>query len=61
MSGPATFLLDSSVWVCYLRPSGWEKLKAELRRALEESRVATCWPVITQLLIGARDEAYSHQ
>ena len=56
MTGPTTALLDSSVWVCYLRPSGWEELKAEVRRPLEEGRVATCWPVIAELLIGSRDD-----
>ena len=58
MSGP---LLDSSVWVCYLRPGGWEELKAEVRRLLEAGRVVTCWPVIAELLIGARDDqAFTH-
>ena len=56
VKGPATTLLDSSVWVCYLRPSGWEELKAEVRRPLEEGRIATCWPVIAELLIGSRDD-----
>ena len=61
VSGPTTAILDSSVWVCYLRPHGWEELKTEVRRSLEEGRVATCRPVIAELLIGARDDqAFGH-
>lgn len=49
-------LLDTSVWVCYLRPRGYEDLKSELRTVLSEGGVYTCWPVNAELLVGARDD-----
>lgn len=49
-------LLDSSVWICYLRPRQWEDLKTAVQEALTQGRVATCWAVNCELLIGARDE-----
>lgn len=50
-------LLDSSVWIRYLRPRGSEELKTAVHEALADGRVATCWVVNAELLIGARDEA----
>ncbi|MBI4494356.1 MAG: PIN domain-containing protein [Chloroflexi bacterium] len=49
-------LLDSSVWVRYLRTKGWEELKAAVQEALARGQVATCWVVNAELLIGARDQ-----
>ena len=49
-------LLDSSVWICYLRPHGWEEIKAAVRQAFVAERVYTCWVVKAEILIGARDE-----
>ncbi|MDA2937529.1 PIN domain nuclease [Acidobacteria bacterium AH-259-A15] len=49
-------LLDSSVWICYLRPSGWEDLKKAVKKLFTEERVYTCWVVKAELLVGARDE-----
>src|SRR5262245_3117365 len=49
-------LLDTSAWICYLRPSGWNDLKAAVQGALSAGQVATCWVVNAELLIGARDE-----
>lgn len=61
MTEPEPVLLDSSVWVCYLRPSGWDDLKAEVRQVLAQGQVYSCWPVMAELLIGARgDEGFVH-
>jgi predicted nucleic acid-binding protein len=49
-------LLDSSVWICYLRPNGWEDLKTAVQQALVAEQVYTCWVVTAEILIGARDE-----
>jgi predicted nucleic acid-binding protein len=50
-------LLDTSVWVRCLRPRGSEGLKEAVREALDQGRIATCWVVKAELLVGARDEA----
>ncbi|MBC7109317.1 MAG: PIN domain nuclease [Methanomassiliicoccales archaeon] len=49
-------LLDTSVWIRYLRPEGDEDIKAEVKRVLLSERVFTCWVVKAELLVGARDE-----
>lgn len=51
------FLVDSSIWVRYLRSRESEELKAAVQEALARGEVTTCWAVNTELLIGARDEA----
>ncbi len=48
-------LADTSVWIAYLRPTGFEAVKKTLRSALVEGRVHTCWPIRAELLVGARD------
>jgi predicted nucleic acid-binding protein len=49
-------LLDTSIWVRYLRSENWKPLKREVRRLLAEGWAHTCWVVKAELLIGARDE-----
>lgn len=49
-------LLDTSVWVRYLRSENWKPLKREVQRLLAEGWPHTCWVVKAELLIGARDE-----
>ena len=49
-------LLDTSVWICYLRPTGWEDVKESVRQALLEGHVYTCWVIKAELLIGTRDD-----
>ena len=49
-------LLDTSVWVSYLRPSGREDLKSEVRQGLAQGRVYSCSTVNVELLVGARDD-----
>lgn len=50
-------LLDTSIWVRYLRSENWKPLKREAGRLLAEGWGHTCWVVKAELLIGARDEA----
>jgi len=50
-------LPDTSAWVNYLRPSGAADLKMAMREALAQGRVAACWVVRTELLVGAKDLA----
>jgi len=49
-------LLDTSACVCYLQPRGWDDLKTAVQQVLMAEQVYTCWVVMTELLIGARDE-----
>lgn len=49
-------LLDTSTWICYLRPHGWDNLKLAVQQVLTVAQVYTCWVVMAELLIGARDE-----
>lgn len=51
----APLLLDTSAWVHYLRPRGAVDLKSAVQEALGSGRVATCWVVKAELLVGARD------
>src|SRR5215475_10264819 len=49
-------LLDTSTWICYLRPHGWDDLKLAVQQVLTVKQVYTCGVVMAELLIGARDE-----
>ena len=49
-------LLGTSIWICYLRPHGWDDLKMAVQQVLTVEQVYTCWVVMAELLIGARDE-----
>ncbi|MFO8034339.1 MAG: PIN domain-containing protein [Candidatus Bipolaricaulota bacterium] len=49
-------LLVSSVWICYLRPDGWEEVKESVQEALNQGRVHTCWLVKAEILVGAKGE-----
>jgi predicted nucleic acid-binding protein len=49
-------LLDTSVWIHYLRPEGREELKAAVKKALTEGRVFSCWVVRAEILVGSRDK-----
>jgi predicted nucleic acid-binding protein len=50
-------LLDTSVWIRYLRAAGDPSLRAVVDQALATGVVVTCWVVRAELLVGARDEA----
>src|SRR2546430_14673333 len=49
-------LLDTSTWICYLRPYRRDDLKLAVQQVLTVEQVYTCWMVMAELLIGARDE-----
>mgnify|MGYP000117921209 CR=1 FL=1 len=49
-------LLDTSIWVRYLRRGGDREIKAEVKRILSAERVFTCWVVKAELLVRARDD-----
>jgi predicted nucleic acid-binding protein len=57
----AGILLDTSVWICYLKAQGWEELKQEVLLALDRQLVHTCWVVRAELLQGARSEVAFEQ
>jgi predicted nucleic acid-binding protein len=50
------FLIDSSAWIEYLRPSGSAKIKARIRKILESEEAVTCGIVVVEILRGARTE-----
>ncbi|MBP8695252.1 MAG: PIN domain nuclease [Syntrophobacterales bacterium] len=50
------FLIDSSAWIDYLRPSGSAKIKARIRKILESEEAATCGIIVVEILRGARTE-----
>jgi|AntAceMinimDraft_16_1070373.scaffolds.fasta_scaffold53532_2 predicted nucleic acid-binding protein len=57
MIDKSTVLVDSSVWIHYFRRSGGRRAKETLKEALMGGRVATCWVVKAELLVGTRNEA----
>jgi len=50
------FLIDSSAWIEYLRPSGSAKIKARVRKILESEEAVTCGIIVVEILRGARTE-----
>ncbi len=50
------FLVDSSVWIEYLRPAGSKKIKERLRDILQKDEVACCGIVVVEILRGARND-----
>jgi predicted nucleic acid-binding protein len=50
-------LLDTSVWVAYLRPGGPQLLKDEISQQLASNEAYSCSVIRMELLVGARDEA----
>jgi predicted nucleic acid-binding protein len=50
-------LLDTSVWIAYLRPRGDAAVKASVQKALADAAVYSCEVVRMELLVGSRDEA----
>jgi len=49
-------LIDSSAWIAYFAPEGHQALKDDIREALGSGRVHTCAVVVTELLVGARNQ-----
>jgi len=50
-------LVDSSVWIHYLRRDGRQGIRKTLANELAKGRVTTCWVVKMELLVGTRDYA----
>jgi predicted nucleic acid-binding protein len=50
------FLIDSSVWVEYLRPKGSMKVKDRLREILQKEEALSCGVVLVEILRGAKNE-----
>lgn len=50
------FLVDSSAWIEYLRPSGSPAVKGRVREILAREEACTCGIVIVEVLRGARTE-----
>lgn len=47
-------LIDTSVWIAFFRQGGEDAVQEAVRDALLEGAVHTCWPIRTELLVGAR-------
>lgn len=50
------FLIDSSVWIEYLRPKGSQKVKERVRDILQKEEAISCGIVIVEILRGAKSE-----
>ena len=50
------FLVDSSAWIEYLRPTGSPSVKGRVREILAREEACTCGIVIVEVLRGARTE-----
>jgi hypothetical protein len=50
------FLIDSSVWIEYLRPKGSIKVKERIRNILQKEETVSCGIVIVEILRGSKDE-----
>jgi predicted nucleic acid-binding protein len=50
------FLIDSSIWVEYLRPKGSMKVKGRLREILQKEEALSCGVVVVEILRGAKNE-----
>jgi len=55
-ASPRRVLVDTSLWIRYFQPQGWEELKKEVTHLLDQGLVVTCWVIKAELLVGARDE-----
>jgi len=50
------FLIDSSVWIEYLRPKGSKKVKDRLREILQKEEAVSCGVVVVEILRGTKNE-----
>ncbi|HXX80066.1 MAG TPA: PIN domain nuclease [Thermodesulfovibrionales bacterium] len=50
------FLIDSSVWIGYLRPDGAKRAKERVREVLQKEEAVSCGIVTVEILRGARNE-----
>jgi hypothetical protein len=50
------FLVDSSVWIEYLRPKGSPNIKERVRAILQKEEVVCCGIILVEILRGAKNE-----
>ena len=50
------FLIDSSLWIEYLRPKGSKKVKEKVREILQKEEAVSCGVVVVEILRGAKNE-----
>jgi len=50
------FLVDSSVWIEYLRPKGSRKVKERVRTILQKEEMVSCGIIVVEILRGAKNE-----
>jgi predicted nucleic acid-binding protein len=50
------FLVDSSVWIEYLRPKGSLNIKERVRSILQKEEVVSCGIILVEILRGAKNE-----
>jgi len=50
------FLVDSSVWVEYLRPKGSPNVKERVRTILQKEEMVSCGIIVVEILRGAKNE-----
>jgi predicted nucleic acid-binding protein len=50
------FLVDSSVWIEYLRPKGSPSIKERVRSILQKEEAVSCGIIIVEILRGAKNE-----
>ena len=51
------YLIDSSLWIEYLRPKGSPKVKATVRELLQKEEAMSCGIILIEVLRGARGNA----
>jgi predicted nucleic acid-binding protein len=49
-------LIDTSGWICFFSPRGYEEMKKRISTLLEEDRVAIAGPILIELIQGTRNE-----
>jgi predicted nucleic acid-binding protein len=50
------FLVDSSVWIEYLRPKGSPNVKERVRTILHKEEMVSCGIIVVEILRGAKNE-----
>jgi predicted nucleic acid-binding protein len=50
------FLVDSSVWIEYLRPKGSPNVKERVRTILQREEMISCGIIVVEILRGAKNE-----
>ena len=50
------FLIDSSVWIEFLRSDGSQNIKGIVHDLIEKDKVSTCGVIVVEILRGARNK-----